>query len=163
MDNNTLDSFESEQIQSLFSRRRDLLPWWIKAFCWLFMVMGGAVPFAIIAGLMGKTFHSSFFGLETNEPFSWLGIVLLIIITLKGTAAYCLWSEKNLACKIGQLDAIAGIVLCIFTMFIYPHIDNITGNNFNIRLELLLLVPYYLKLKSIEPDWNRFEISGFAN
>jgi hypothetical protein len=163
MENNTLDSFESDQLQPVFNRRRDLLPWWIKSFCWLFMVMGSAVPFAIIAGLMGKTFHSSFYGLETNEPFSMIGIILLIIITLKGITAFCIWTEKNMACKIGQLDAITGIVLCVFTMCIYPHIDDVPGFNLNIRLELLLLVPYYLKLKSIEPDWKRIGIRGFAN
>ena len=163
MENSSLDSFDSDQLQSPHSRRRDMLPWWIKSFCWLFMVMGIAVPFAIIAGLMGKSFHSSFFGLETNEPFSAVGIFLLIIFALKGTAAFCLWTEKDIAIKIGQLDAISGIILCVFTMCIYPHFDGLPDFKFTFRLELFLLVPYYLKLNSIQKEWNRFGVAGFEN
>lgn len=123
-DNILDDNFQNK----LFTRRRDLLPMWMKIFCWIFMIMGFTLPFGFILGLLGMKFSLAFFGLETNEPFSIVGIILLVIFTLKGIAAFSLWTEKDWAIKIGRADAIVGIILCVFMMVIFPIFDQVPNS-----------------------------------
>ncbi len=52
----------------------------------------------------------------------------------------------------GQIDAILGIVICIFSMSL-PFIVNRPGFGFSIRLELLLLIPFLIKLGKIKNEW----------
>ncbi len=135
--------------------RRKLLPWWIKTFCWLFMIMAvcaiGTLPF----NLFIPHVDLSFYGFESNTAFSVTGIFIITIMLFKGFAAYLLWFEKENAISIGKIDAILGIVICIVSMFAIPFISE--NSHFNFRLEILLLVPYYLKLNKIEYEWDNQE------
>src|SRR5882757_5822590 len=72
-------------------RRRTLLPWWMKIFIWIFIVMGGLSIVVFIIGLLGRQVSLSLYGLETNHPFSFTGILLMAVFLLKGVASYGLW------------------------------------------------------------------------
>lgn len=138
-----------------FKKRRSLLPWWIKTFIWIFLVLGLIAPIGLIFGLLGFQFQIALYGLGTTDPTSIDGLYLMGLFILKGITAFGLWTEKDWAITLGQIDAILGIIICAFMMMIYPFFSNQTGFHLNIRLELLLLIPFLLKLGNIKSDWNK--------
>lgn len=132
-------------------KRRALLPAWIKVFTWIFMIMGAFVPIVLFIGLFISNVQISLYGLETNNPFSSLGFFLVFLFMLKGFTALSLWTEKDWAIKLAIADAVLGIVICCGVMFIMPVLNQDTA--FNFRLELVLLIPYLLKLQKIKLAW----------
>lgn len=135
--------------------RRKLLPWWIKIFCWIFMIMGVCSIGALIGSAFTENINLSFYGFSSNTAYSGIGFFIVAIIIFKGFTAYSLWFEKDNAITIAKIDAILGIVICIAAMFAIPFISE--NSNFDIRLELALLIPYYLKLNKIEYEWDNQE------
>ena len=132
--------------------RRKLLPLWIKIFIWVFMIFGGFAVLAFIGGLFSLNFESSLYGLETNAPLSSTGLLIFFLFLLKGIVAFALWTEKDLAVYLGIADAIIGIAVCTAIM-IYPSLSS--GQRFSFRLELILLIPFLIKLLSIKNAWWR--------
>ncbi len=139
------------QFETIPTRRRKLLPWWIKVFCWIFMVMGGAAILGIPLALTGSRLNLAIFGLETNEPASAIGMFILGVMIFKGFSAFALWTEKNYAVILGKIDAVFGIIICLFVMFVLPGLINKPG--FSFRLELALLIPYFIRLNKIQKSW----------
>ena len=137
-----------------YRRRRDLLPWWIKTCIWIFLIFGAIIPIAIIYALIGYNFKISLYGIETFKPLSIIGYSLMFLFLLKAIVAYGLWTEQDWAINIGILDTIIGILVCSFVMFIYPLINSASVFFQNIRLELLLLIPFLLKLLKIRVEWS---------
>lgn len=154
MDNNTeslLDVIPGEQAP----RRRKLLPWWIKAFVWIFMILGGMTVFLIPYGFTGMRIQLALYGIEVNQLFTPLGFVLLAIFLFKGITALALWTEKDAAVILGILDAVLGISLCFFLLFVYPFMDSIKGLKGGFRFELFFLIPYVYKLVTIKDAWDK--------
>ena len=154
MEQNQSDVLTESLLQLKNKRRRDLLPWWVKVFIWIFLIFGAIAPLALIAGIAGFNFEISLYGLEANEPFSIIGISLILIYIFKGVTAYSLLKEKNWAVTLGIMDAIIGIAFCSLAT-IYPLINSGSGANFSFRLELLLLIPYLLKMIKIKSEWEK--------
>ena len=148
------DLFKEGFINPAMSKRK-LLPWWIKVFIWIFLILSAIVPIAIVFGLLGYQFVISIYGLETNNPLSVMGGFLILIFILKGAVGYGLWFSKKWAVNVGVFDAVIGILLCLYTMFIGLFVDSKDEFVFTFRLELLLLIPYLIKLFKIKPMWNR--------
>lgn len=136
-------------------RRRELLPTWIKVFTWIFMISGALAPFGLVFGLLGYRFQLGLYGFQTHEPLSLIGLVLTAVILFKGITAFALWTEKDWAISAGYADAIIGIAICIFAMLVYPFFGESSSFHFSFRLELLLLVPYLIKLGKIREEWKR--------
>lgn len=134
-------------------RRRALLPTWIKVFTWIFMIIGAFVPIVFLIGLFGSNAQLSLYGLETNNLLSPLGLFLTFLFILKGFTALSLWTEKDWAVNLAILDAIMGIAVCFAVMFIIPMLMQGSGFRVNFRLELVLLIPYLLKLQKIKFAW----------
>jgi hypothetical protein len=153
MEKNMNELLDDNLINKPFTRRREILPTWIKVFCWIFMIMGIFAPIGLLLGIFGINFQFAFYGMETNEPISIIGIILITLFLLKGISAFGLWTEKDWAIKVGLIDAIIGILVCIYIMLIYPFIDDKPGFTLSLRLELILLIPYFLKLNKIKNDW----------
>src|SRR5213075_1714156 len=103
---NQFEEFEKRTIS-----RRELLPVWIKVFCWIFMIMGGISFGCLVVGAFGKTAQLSFYGFNTNEPLTFLGLFLIAIMVFKGFTAYSLWFEKDNAIKLGKIDTILGVAV----------------------------------------------------
>ncbi len=135
--------------------RRELLPWWIKFFCWVFMILGAGAVLGLIYGLFKNELHLSIYGFESEKPFSLMGIFIFIILTLKGFSAYLLWFEKDNAVYLAKIDAIFGIVLCMISMVIIPFV--VEGSHFFFRGEILFLIAYLIKLNGIEYAWDNLE------
>jgi len=135
-----------------YPRRRALLPWWIKVFCWLFMIMAAFVPFGLLAGIFHLTFSIDMFGIKTTNPFSVTAAVDMAIILFNGVVAFGLWTEKDWAINLAKVNAIINIAICVVVMLYF-----ILNGNFNIRLELILLFLFIYKLNKIQYDWENFD------
>ncbi|HEY4785102.1 MAG TPA: hypothetical protein VIH57_03595 [Bacteroidales bacterium] len=157
-DNTILDSSLIKPENS--KRRRSLLPWWIKTFTWIFLIFSLIVPVGIGFGLFGLQFQISLYGFSTDTPLSFDGLFLMALFLLKGITAFGLWTEKDWAINAGQIDAVLGIITCGFMMFIYPFTGNHHGYQMNIRLELVLLIPFLLKLIKIKSEWDKLDVTN---
>tara|TARA_R100001015_G_C4588284_1_gene144024 strand:+ start:273 stop:731 length:459 start_codon:yes stop_codon:yes gene_type:complete len=144
------DEFENNK------RRRQLLPWWIKFFCWLFMLFGLLAILCLILGFFGFSPSLAFYGFKTNQPLSLIGLLIVSIAILKGYTAYSLWFEKDFAVKLSKIDAVIGIVTCLITMFILPFLVGFDKIVF--RLEIIFLIIFLVKINKIEKDWKKVSI-----
>ncbi|MGE5943165.1 MAG: hypothetical protein ACM31G_02390 [Flavobacteriales bacterium] len=140
-----------EEFDKIKKRRRKLLPWWIKMFCWIFMLFGLMSFICLILGFTNIKPDLAFYGFETNEPFSLNGLIVMSVGILKGFTAFALWFEKDYAIKIGKIDAVIGIALCVISMLVLPFLQEVF--RFTLRLELALLIPFLMKLNKIQKEW----------
>lgn len=137
-------------------KRRAILPWWIKFFIWIFMLLGAIALIAVPAGAAGMSYQASLYGMDAYEPFSLLGIINIILFSFKGLAAYGLWTEKDWAVNLAIIDALAGIIICTFMMFGLPLLTGDANFMQHLRIELALLVPFLLKLQKIRAQWSNY-------
>lgn len=133
-------------------RRRQLLPWWIKVFAWLFLVAGALTPIALIAGMFDYRLQLAIYGISTMQPLSVYGLIVSSLFLLKGAASFGLLFEKGWAITVAKIDAVIGICVCIFVMLIFPTLEGRSGT-MSFRLELLLLIPYLVKVTKIGSRW----------
>ena len=128
--------------------RKKLIPLWIKIFSWIFFVLGFITPVGIIFGILGYPFPLALYGFQTNDALSIIGLLILFLFALKAVVAFGILFQKTWAVKLAIFDAILGIALCVFCMvyLIYYH-------NFSFRLEVVVLIPYLLKMQKIKPIW----------
>lgn len=153
MQQNQTDLLTDDLILENRIPRKKMLPLWIKIFTWIFLVISAFVPIVLILGLLGYNAQLSIYGLETDEPFSLIGIIITALFIIKGITAFGLLKEKDWAIKIGIADAIIGIAVCTFVT-LYPLINS--DAKFSGRLELVALIPYLLKLLKIKTQWEGF-------
>lgn len=144
------DEFEKPEVV-----RRKLLPWWIKVFCWIFMLMAVFAVGSLITNLFVPNVNLSLYGFSTDTAYSGTGIFIISVMLLKGFAAFSLWFEKPNAIMIAKIDAIIGIAICIASLFILPF--SAGKDHFSFRLEIFLLIPYYIKVNKIEYEWDNLE------
>lgn len=125
--------------------RRQLLPLWIKIFLWFFLILGCFVPLGLIASLFYVPFQLSVYGMTTTNPFSLSGLLIMLIMLYKGYTAFALWTGKKNAVLLAQIDAISGMLVCVIVMVMGPGIM--------LRLELIVLIPYLIKMTKIKSEW----------
>ena len=152
MQSNQADLLPEDIIEINTKKRKQLLPVWIKIFMWLFLAFGLIAPLALIFGLSGFNFQLSLYGFFTNEPFSIIGMGIVILFLLKGIVSLGLLMEKSWAVKLGLVDAALGILICSYVM-VYSIVKPVPGSAINFRLELVALIPYFVKFKKIKIDW----------
>ncbi len=150
MQENQVDLLSDDLLQTNGNRRKKLLPLWIKIFTWIFLIMSVFVPIVLVLAVMGYNVQLALYGLETNDVFSSIGMLITSIFIIKGITAFGLLKERDWAIKMGVTDAIIGIAICALVMF-YPLIN--PEAKFSIRLELVALIPYLLKLLRIKTEW----------
>ena len=142
------------ELSTTNERRRKLLPVWIKIFLWIFMVLGAIAPIGLILGILGIDFNLALYGLETTNALSITGLLIILFFAIKGSVSFGLWTEKDWAVKLAIIDAVIGIVACTIVMLVLPFLSHSNGFNFNVRLELIALIPYLIKMRKIKGDWN---------
>lgn len=136
---------------NVLTRRRDLLPTWIKIFLWIFLIGGAVAAGLLIAGSLITQTSLSLYGMNANHPYSMTGLLICSLFLFKGIVAYGLWFEQKWAPQAAIADAIIGIAVCLVMMaiipFMYPSIS------FTLRLELIPLYFYFKKMQSIKKTW----------
>lgn len=131
------------------STRKTLLPWWIKVFVWIFLIFLLVSPVALLMGILGYDFQLALYGMETHEPLSTSGLLIAFLFGFKGIVSLALLKEKRIAIALASIDAFMGIGICIFVM----ADQYMTSSNISFRLELLLLIPYAVKVWNIRKEW----------
>lgn len=148
MEHENFSQFDEFEVKPF--KRRTLLPLWIKVFCWFFIFMGVLAFASFTGGFFGNSAGIEFYGLNDSNNLSIKGLLLTSVLLFKAYTAYALWFEKDNAINLGKIDAVTGIIICIAMTFISPVTEN---GIFSFRLEVLLLIPYYMKLSKIEYSW----------
>lgn len=145
--------FEAFDLQNKpLKRRRKLLPLWIKVFIWIFFFAAFITILILAFGFFLTPFDLSLFGLKTEEIYTPTGIFICILYLYKGAVSYGLWFEKDWGPKAGIIDAFVGFLVCISVMVIIPFF---TTPHFNLRLEILILIPYLRSMQKLEYSWKR--------
>ena len=145
-----IDSFLSESA----GRRRHLLPRWMGFFCWAFMILAILSIACLLLGISGMHFKLAVFGIQSSGPLSTDTLIIISLLLLKGIVGWSLWFEKDYAVVLGLADAIATIIICITTMVAANQLQSWITVNSNFRMELILLVPYLIKLLMIRGEWS---------
>ena len=146
MSNDVLtDSFLKENT----TPRNKILPLWIKIFSWIFLLLGFFTPIVLIVGIISHNLQLSVYGIETDVPLSPTGLFLAFLFIFKGFVSFGFLKHTDWAIKLGIIDAISGILICSAVM-IYLLISM---NHLSLRLELVALIPYLVKLKKIKTIW----------
>ena len=141
--------------QNITSYRKGLIPLWIKIFGWLFIILGFTVTgTGIFSAITGTPGAYSIYGLGVyGKIYSPLAMFILSLFIVHAISAYGLLFAKDwglLACLIlGYISA----AICIFTM-LTP-----TDTEINIRLELIVLILYLVKLHKIRKNWSAVSIA----
>ncbi|HEX4852005.1 MAG TPA: hypothetical protein VFV08_14420 [Puia sp.] len=148
------DIISKEFLDSAIRKRKDLLPWWIKIFSWLFLILGGAAMISILPAVLGYTFELAIYGVETQRPLSPAGILVLLVLIYKAVVSWNLIQEKKYSIVLAIVDASAGIIICVL-IGIYP-LFNPSSHNYSFRLELIFLVPYLVKMIQIKSAWEKY-------
>jgi hypothetical protein len=139
--------------------RRSLLPWWMKFFCWFFIVFGvlSTLNFALVFMSKQAIYLTSIYGLKGDPNL--IGLVSMGVILFKVYVAYGLWFEKDWAIKYGMIDALIGIVICLLMTFLSPFLYGGNAIKFEFRIELVFLGMYAYKLESMDIEWDKRIIS----
>ncbi len=123
------------------------MPWWVKIFTWIFLVFGLVVPVGIVFGILGLNFEMNLYGISSFHPFSVVGFSIIILFVLKAITAFGLWTEKDWALKLGFIDAISGMLICLYGMVIATS---------SLRIEIAILIPYFIWLNKNKVRWETF-------
>jgi len=150
---NTQTILDQELTPETISRRK-LLPWWMKAFSWIFMVFAVFIPVGFVAAIIfNMNPQIAMYGIETTDPLSLIGIILSAIYLLKGAVGFGLWFEKDWAITAGLVDAAIGIIACVYVMFVVPLTENSGGQTVNFRLEILFVGLFLFGLLRVRGKW----------
>ncbi|RKO69951.1 hypothetical protein D7322_18940 [Sphingobacterium puteale] len=133
-------------------KRRNLLPWWMKLFCWvvtvnaffliLLMLLSLVQGEAVILGVYQLRFEIVNF----KSPVVVLGNLSMLF---KVVVAYMFWFEKGRAISYGKIDVLISIIF--YSILIVDCLIN--SGVIRIPLEGLLLIPYYFWLHKNEYPW----------
>ncbi|RYZ47702.1 MAG: hypothetical protein EOP49_20575 [Sphingobacteriales bacterium] len=144
-------------------RRKKMLPIWMKAFCFIFILFG----FLAIAGIVLPIFYLSFggiqaggtlvslYGLHAINEYSAKAIGIIFLYVFKAIVSIALLTEKDWAVKLGMIDGALGIGICVLTMLVLPFF----GWSFRFNWELFPLFVYQARLWRMRPQW---EENAFA-
>jgi hypothetical protein len=134
------------------TKRKKLVPLWIKIFGWFFIIMGIAVPLLFIVIIfINQPVTFEIFGLQhEGSPFDPMALLISAIIISLAVSAYGLLFGKTWGLTLCLITGYGGLIICLGTM-IYSLI---ALSILTIRLELIAQIPYLLKLHKIKPFWN---------
>lgn len=135
--------------------RRALLPWWMKIFCWIFMLVGLENSLNWLLRLsVDQPLYVNLFSNRLDVTIlllSPLGFLIGTLVLFKAFVGYALWFEKDNALKLGKIDVVLSTVASLIMVGIGLYENDISYY----WLEVLLLIPYYLSLNSLEEKWKR--------
>ena len=149
-------------------RRRNMIPSWIRFFCWLFAILCPlAIVLIIIFSFTDVVNNISVYGLGASDLFSFSSFLVFIFLGTKGAAATGILLEKGWAIRLAIADGIMGAALSVYNMFFSSWITNTTTasftmTNFHLRFELVFIIPYLVKMVKIRQQWedNSFVMRG---
>ena len=142
--NDTIDSSYFEKFQ---------IPKWLKYFSFLFAIIGLLIPIIIILNVIDIRPQLAIYGLGSNSIFNGIGIIILLVFTIKAIVSYGILRKEKWAFKLALFDAILGIVICILKFGLIDILKDKSNINFEFRLELLILIPYLIYIARNKSNW----------
>jgi len=135
------------KVLDIVAFRKGCLPIWIKIFGWLFIVAGGIVAIiSIFTAVSGGEGRYSLYGLNVyGKIYSPLVLLVIALFIAHGICAFGLLFAKAWGVDACILLGYISAFICVFTMFV--------SNTFQIRLELIALIFYLIKLHKLQPYW----------
>lgn len=155
MDDKSIIADKLDELEELLMpRRRTLLSWWLKIFSYLFLFVGAiSVAMYPLMLLLGNRYMVSLYGLESTDSHSFITLAVVVLFLVKAVAAYGLLFEKDWAIEVGQVDAVLGILICLFVGF-YAMLG--TGRFIaSFRPELVFLIIYLIRLLKMRAIWKK--------
>jgi len=133
------------------SRRKKLVPLWIKVFGWIFIVMGVVAPLGFIFSLLtGQASNFSLLGLQNNgSEISLMGVVIITLFVSFGISAYGLLFGRDWGLKAALATGYIGLAVSVFVMA-----SVFATGVYTFRLEPLIQIPYLIKLHKIRQKWS---------
>ena len=131
--------------------RKALLPVWIKIFGWLFIVMGGGVPFLYLGSLiLGFSASYTMFGLGyEGGALAFMPFLISCTIFINGLCAYGLLFGKDWGLTACIVFGYIGLALTVGSMVF----EMVVSGGMMIRLEPLIQIPYLIKLHKLKGHW----------
>lgn len=138
-------------IVDIVAYRKTLIPLWIKIFGWLFILFGVGVPITAIYSLAtGMPMHYMLFGLSVYGSIgSPMAIFLMVLFIALAISAYGLLFGRAWGLTFCLMLGYISLAICIATTIIAL----ITQSGVNIRLEIIILIPYLIRLHKIKDEW----------
>lgn len=108
---NTLDFLSSVPLY-----RKQLLPVWVKFFCWFFLIAGPLIILLFVAAPLLPVQKLSQLGITVDNSINLISISFVFLLLFKIVTAVSLLKEKNYAVTLAKTDAFLSLVLCIGAM-----------------------------------------------
>ena len=148
--NNTQNFSEFENIPLRY--RRELLPWWVRGFSWMFIVMGALAVPGFVSLFFAPNFESSLFDLDQSVPNG--KFISAVLFLISGFTGLWLWLEKK--------DAVTIAIICGFINLIASSISMvllIINGDGNLPLELFICILFISKMFQIKNNWENKYVS----
>lgn len=131
----------------IISRRKSLIPTWIKVIGWLFIIMGAVLPlfhfYVIFTGGIGT--YMMFGWSYQGPPLAMMAMFISALILINACCAYGLLFAKDWGLTACILFGYVGLLLAIMSMFF--------ADGIKIALEPLVQIPYLIRLHKIKAYW----------
>lgn len=154
----TTDPENFSEFENLAPRfRRKLMPWWMRFFSWLFMIMGAfAVPIFFVL-FFNRNVTSSIFALD--EAFPYFGQHLsAIIMVFNGFVGLWLWLEKKDAIRFAIICAVINIVTSLLSAVIL-----IVNGQITFRVEFIFAILFLVRVFTIKEEWENEYTSRYEH
>lgn len=137
------------KLSPIQSYRKSLLPTWLKVFCWIFFVV---LIFSLFFGVVlftGGDLSLMIYGLAySGSAINAYAIMLWLFFMLMGLSGYALiWGQKW-GIYIGIIQGLIGIFVPIVVLILA-----LLNQSFTIPIELILFIPWTIKLFKIKNKW----------
>jgi hypothetical protein len=130
------------------TKRKDLLPKWIRWGCW-FLLLFLAAPIGIPIGMKSGHFSVGIYGIHYMGPiFHPISIALLAFLTCHGIVAYTLLTGKKRAVDAGLI--LGGIAL---TCSIGTNVYHLTRQTLPFDFSFILIILFLNDLLDIRKPW----------
>jgi hypothetical protein len=136
--------------------RKDLLPKWVRFFCWIFLVAGVLTPVLPMVGLFSSMqARFSLFGWEHfGSPLDLYSLLITAYLVLSGMAAFGLLWGKRWGWAAGMTVGILGLTLALGYMVVHsPLVESKGGYGFRFRLEPFFQIPFIVVLWRRRSSW----------
>ena len=158
---------DTGQVNSVFDdieaaplRRKDLLPKWIRFFCWFVIIMGALTVISCFLLLFIMPPHAK---VEDTERFQrlllYLFVLTLIVMGFKIFTAISLLREKQWAVKLAMAEACIYFIICSFPIISELILSDSASTDYistvAVSVQMILIVPYFIKLYQIKDVWRR--------
>jgi len=137
----------------IHKERWHLLTWWFKTIIVFYTILSLVVLFSFVISFFGFVIPLGIYGLSTTNQYTLAGLVILLLFSLKGVVGVFFLIGHRLAPYVGIVDSIIGIFACIGIGLIYPFFDSVKSIDIVFRLELILLIPFFLSSRNLTFKW----------